>query len=1192
MSRSFKYLLFLLLIFSIYSSQNRLDIETDEATIDFQSEEFTAGGGVSFIYPNSDPQKTAKIKAYKLRKVTDKNLVIASDRVIFEQGENKVEAKEIYFNLDNQSIIVRDGISYVVVDGAPELNNKIYYGGEEFMAKFPEEALVKNAWFTTSKRALDMKDFTQEPKDTLPYHMKAKKIAIYPEDKIVAYNVVLYAGKVPILWLPWYASSLRSDTRAPLFPVIGSNGSEGNYILWGIDYGRNNNYFNGSLALKNTEKKGLYLGQWDNVYKIFGDDKNKGKISLTDALILPKGDYETEYKLEHSHNYRGKYGTLDWKFTNQTINTINKVREQLESYQSGLIDSSGLSFTGVEQKLSRYELGTNLTGLGKNKDMSLKADIQYVDNKAFMQSLLGEINKNQAKDIENDNDIKSNIDFRKDNFLYGFNIKYEYLDDIDPGSQRADTISFNEGIGAGINLKKYGINLSLEEKTWDSWESLEDTERYNNGKYLNEIDGWAKGFSYVPFTVKKYDLYKNEKKLDLGSYTLFNGKLNYGISFFEKEEDRKLSRAYDPFRETIGGLSDREKEYHRDVNILSQNTESRYAKLNLGQGNFTAGFELGEEREEYVDRTRDDAGITYINNSNYNDIQLRNKKIDLKKIGLADLTLGRRFDEFQRGDQLSKYYTSLSNKTNLYDNSGNYLRAVDLSVNNNFSFYFDTYDFDKKNYDFNSPNGISNVASEDDLKVYRLGSRQDTIDLKNTLNINLGNTGTNYGFNLRKAYNSYDGDWLQNSRIENSIDFKVDEKRTVYLNYGINEVNQKNDKDLNSGITDIYDAKYFLEQRTDTVSLTLADDIKDFTLNYSDYDKFNREKITRYKNGSDYLNLSDVTTTYGKLKTIDDKKDSTFTFGYKLNERESYKLSFGFGESSVYNTESLAYDSKGDRVKLGLEWNTKDLSNFKINFDDYRDKISSINDEKRLILRYDYKKNNLPKSGNEKNVELIDSTGGQRLNLTEEELMALDKEYREEKRREKGLGFDIMGIGEEEQEVIYKEYYSLYLDGIRNEDYFKETKDLMESLESLQIKGEAHYKRVKLNYDYNLKATFTKNTSTNIISRSVETKTHEMGALTMIGKDSESLIIKGSLRINEDTKGVNQSLDKWSVSLGKEFEFMSATLEYQEEWNKTNKEYDWVWRVKLALLTFPDKGLDFGTSYKKGTTSTELQSGI
>ena len=341
------------------------------------------------------------------------------------------------------------------------------------------------------------------------------------------------------------------------------------------------------------------------------------------------------------------------------------------------------------------------------------------------------------------------------------------------------------------------------------------------------------------------------------------------------------------------------------------------------------------------------------------------------------------------------------------------------------------------------------------------------------------------------------------------------------------------------------------------------------------------------------MGLADITTTYGVLKTLDNTLDDTVSFGYKLNNTSNYKLSLGLGESSVFNVEKSKYDSKGDRIKLGFEWNTKDLYSLKINFEDYKDKVNSVNDEKRLILRYDYKKSNLPKSGNEKKVALTDSTGETRLNLTEEELMALDKEYRDEKRKEKGLGFDVMGIGEEEPEVIYNEFYTLYIDGIRNEDYFSKSNNLIDSMEALQIKGEAHYKRLKLNYDYNLKATFTESsTKTYGINRTVGTKTHEFSALTMIGKDTESWKLKGGVRLNENTEGVNESLDKWTVSLGKEFEFMSTTLEYEEEWNKTSKEYNWVWRIKMALLTFPDKGFGIGTNYNTGTTSTEFQSGI
>jgi len=81
MFKQLKYMIFIILVLTAYSNEARLDIETDEATIDFNNEEFSADGGVTFVYPNADPEKTAKIKAYKLQKMTDKNLVLASDGV-------------------------------------------------------------------------------------------------------------------------------------------------------------------------------------------------------------------------------------------------------------------------------------------------------------------------------------------------------------------------------------------------------------------------------------------------------------------------------------------------------------------------------------------------------------------------------------------------------------------------------------------------------------------------------------------------------------------------------------------------------------------------------------------------------------------------------------------------------------------------------------------------------------------------------------------------------------------------------------------------------------------------------------------------------------------------------------------------------------------------------------------------------
>lgn len=1186
-----KYILFIIFTLSSYSVDNRVDVVTDEVTIDFQNEEFVAGGGVTFVYPNADPEKTAKIKAYKLKKANDKNLITASDGVIFQQGQNKVEAKELYFNLDNQNLIVRDGVSYVEVSGAPELNNKIYYGGQEFVAQFPNEAFVKNAWFTTSSKALQMKKGESDPKKVLPYHMKAKKISIFPEQKIVAYNAVLYAGKVPILWLPWYASSLKTDTQAPLFPIIGASNTEGTYILWGIDYGRKSNYFNGSISLKDTTKKGLYIGQLDDVYKISGNNNNKGKLSLTDALILPKGNYETEYKLEHTHAYSGTYGTVNWKYSNQTINTINDVIDALENYKNG--SSSSYAYSGVEKNLSRYELSTDLKGLGPSKDMSLKSNIQYVDNKQFLQTLLSEKNSTLAKDIQTDNDVKSNIDFTKDSFLYGINLKYDYLDDLDPGSQTADTISFTNGITTGINLKKYGINVQLSEKKWDQWVSLTDAQRYSDGRYLNEVDGWAKGFSYVPFTVKKYNFYKNEKKLSLGNYTLFNGKLNYGLDFYELEETKELSKEVDPFRKNLN-VSDKEKEYFRDENITYTEDWSRYAKLNLTQSVYSLGLEVGEDQKKYIDRSFDDNGITYENNSTYYDGQIRDRIINLKDLGKLDLTLGNRLDAFERGDELNKSYIKGVHDIDLYDNNGNYLRTMDLSLKNNFILSYNTYDFDKNNYNFTSSNGIANVSNENDLRKYRLISQKNNLDLKDNVTLGVGNTATTYGLNLRRNYNSYDPNWLQNSGSTNSIDFKVDDKRTVYLSYGTDKNFLKNSRNSASTLYGVLDEDYFLKNKTNTTNLILADDIKEFTLTRSDTTGLSRDEDYIYKDSNgNYLNLADVSTTYGNIATKEKSISDTLAFSYKFDDKKNIKTSYTRGNSSVYDYSDLAYNSKGVRNQYSIELSNTDLYTLKLNFQDYKDKVTSINDEKRFTLRYDFKKNNLPKSGNEKNVELVDSTGESRLSLTEEELMALDQKYKEEKRAEQGLGFDIMGIGEEKKDVIYKQYYSLYIDGIRNEDYYRASNEFMDSLESLQIKGEAHYNRFKLTYDYLQTVAFaTSPTSLYGISKTVSAKEHDFSVLTMIGKDSKSWKIKGEIGLDETETRSTGLLDKWSVSLGKEFDFMSTTLKYQQTWNSTYNIYDWTWSINFALLTFPDKGVSVGESYKNGSTSPEIKTGI
>ena len=377
--------------------------------------------------------------------------------------------------------------------------------------------------------------------------------------------------------------------------------------------------------------------------------------------------------------------------------------------------------------------------------------------------------------------------------------------------------------------------------------------------------------------------------------------------------------------------------------------------------------------------------------------------IDLKKLGKLDLTLGQRLDNFERGDELSKVYVKGIHDINLYDNSGNYLRMMDLNLKNNFNFAYSQYAFDKSNYNFDSVNGITNVSNEEDLKTYRLSSRKNSLDLKNNVTLGLGNTSSIYGLAIKKDYNSLYTDWLQNDELVNSLDFKIDDKRTVYLSYGMDKDYNKNDRNTESSMYGIFNEKYFLDKETDTINLTLADDKKEYTWTRTDTVDDERKEDYIYKDSSgNYLDLAYATKTYGNLDTTEKSIADTISYKYKLDDKKNYTWGYTRGYSSVYDYSDNDYDSKGIKNKIAFAYENKDLFTLSLSLQDYKDYVTSLNDEKRFVIKYDYKKNNLPKVGNEANVQLTDSTGAERLSLTEEELAAIDKKYNEENSNRRG----------------------------------------------------------------------------------------------------------------------------------------------------------------------------------------------
>ncbi|MCK4257821.1 MAG: LPS-assembly protein LptD [Halanaerobiales bacterium] len=160
------------------------------------------------------------------------------------------------------------------------------------------------------------------------YHFKAKKIIVYPGDKIKAYHLTFWEfnGKIPLLYWPYYTMSLKEKDQK-FTPKIGYNSTKGWYIKTTYNYFWDNGQY-GELYGDYFQKAGP-AGGFKHYY--VDEEKNTGSV----YLYLQKQDEQETYPyliFQHSQKYTwenlyfdtnsavNRYGYRD------TLSSVNNIR--------------------------------------------------------------------------------------------------------------------------------------------------------------------------------------------------------------------------------------------------------------------------------------------------------------------------------------------------------------------------------------------------------------------------------------------------------------------------------------------------------------------------------------------------------------------------------------------------------------------------------------------------------------------------------------------------------------------------------------------------------------------------------------------------------------------------------------------------------------------------------------------------
>ena len=169
-------------------------------------------------------------------------------------GENLFSGQRAFYNLETKQV------------------RALEFDGSHGPLKFSS---LSAKGFGTRQFILSDSDLTTSDSSMPDWHVKAKTIRLYPNDRVVMLNSTLYVGKVPVFWLPYAYANLRSQ-GLQISP--GYDSQWGGYLLTSYSFplGDRDNL----LATLHQDYRTLhgYAVGFDADFKLGKNDQSYGKF--------------------------------------------------------------------------------------------------------------------------------------------------------------------------------------------------------------------------------------------------------------------------------------------------------------------------------------------------------------------------------------------------------------------------------------------------------------------------------------------------------------------------------------------------------------------------------------------------------------------------------------------------------------------------------------------------------------------------------------------------------------------------------------------------------------------------------------------------------------------------------------------------------------------------------------------------
>ena len=336
---------------NIYGEENNvLHFRADYVEYDEESKNIYARGNVKINY--GDVQLNCNEAAFN----TENRKIQAKGEVILKDERGTYSGERMDYDLKT-----KEGL----IEKARFSSPPWFCGGPKIQKEGPEKIIIHRGFFSTC----DL--------DAPHYSLHARKIIIYPKKKIIAYNVLFYVGKVPILYLPFYIQPLKKQ-KYKLDIRIGSNSEQGQFVKIKFGYPLSL-YTYGKLYLDCMSNKGVGVGlEFD--YDV--PDKTKGSVY---TYYIKEKDKQIE---------RWNNRVSHWQKFNQYLTGTANV-----NFMSDRLFNDKYKFANTPSEISSSE--GEFFNYGYNEARvteELKSHVSLTLNKGVYQSTIAGKRKDQWED--------------------------------------------------------------------------------------------------------------------------------------------------------------------------------------------------------------------------------------------------------------------------------------------------------------------------------------------------------------------------------------------------------------------------------------------------------------------------------------------------------------------------------------------------------------------------------------------------------------------------------------------------------------------------------------------------------------------------------------------------------------------------------------------------------------------------